>query len=463
MIIPRPTGRGITLLGLAAATYFAGRLVGTWELYLFAFAFLAVVVVCWILVIFTGQRVKVERSLLPERPVAGDEVEFSFQVMNRSLLPGPQLTLRSRLEAMCPTLLEIEVEGLGPRGTQRVEARCAPAMRGVHTLPPVQALAEDPLGIAAAVHQVSESQAVTVYPRIVSLESCALFPEIGLRHDWTGHHGLASPGSSEFRGIRPHQPGEPLSHIDWKSTAKTGVLMLREMDDPAGNNVTLLLDGTASQVVGGLPETNFELAVRAAGSVGDFAIRANRSVSLLCHEHNWRAVRMTPDGGGRRLLLDTLAQTAPSAGSPLVKGVRHLRASRSGLLQAESVAVIAISLDRQLVSDLLALRHEGVRLAFLYVVGASFHDYGRDHGTASLLPFLPSKRRDRASDATPSKWAEAMSASRYLSTDERALLLSLSSAGIPCLSLTAGDDLAQSLSLWPGDRDQRRYSAGKPR
>ena len=38
--------------------------------------------------------------------------------------------------------------------------------------------------------------------------------------------------ASEFRGIRPHHPGEPLSRVDWKSTARTGNLMLREMDDP---------------------------------------------------------------------------------------------------------------------------------------------------------------------------------------------------------------------------------------
>ena len=37
--MPRPTGRGFGVLGLAAGTYLAGRVVGTWELYLFAFAF----------------------------------------------------------------------------------------------------------------------------------------------------------------------------------------------------------------------------------------------------------------------------------------------------------------------------------------------------------------------------------------------------------------------------------------
>jgi len=37
--MPRPTGRGFALLGLAAATYLAGRVVGTWELYLVGLRF----------------------------------------------------------------------------------------------------------------------------------------------------------------------------------------------------------------------------------------------------------------------------------------------------------------------------------------------------------------------------------------------------------------------------------------
>ena len=74
--MPRPTMRGLALLGLAGGTYIAGRVVGTWELYLFAFAFAAAVFVSWLLVIATGRRIRVTRVLVPDRPVAGDEPEL---------------------------------------------------------------------------------------------------------------------------------------------------------------------------------------------------------------------------------------------------------------------------------------------------------------------------------------------------------------------------------------------------
>jgi uncharacterized protein (DUF58 family) len=274
--MPRPTGRGFALLGLAAGAYVAGRMVGTWELYLFAFAFLATVIVSWLLVIATGRRIQVSRAVAPERPVAGDEPEFTFVVKNASLLLGPQLTLRSPMAGLSAEDLELEIESLAPRRSKVLKTHTGRVNRGVHLLPPVQAVAEDPLGIASAGHRVSDPLPVTVYPRVAFLESCALYPDMGLKHDWSGQHGLLTPGASEFRGIRPHQPGEPLSHIDWKSTAKTGILMLREMEEPAGADVTILLDGTAGQLLGQPPDTNFELAVRAAGSIADFALRAGR-------------------------------------------------------------------------------------------------------------------------------------------------------------------------------------------
>lgn len=466
--MPRPTGRGFALLGLAAGTYLAGRVVGTWELYLFAFAFLAAVIISWLLVAATGRRVRVTRTVTPERPVAGDEPELSLLVENTSFLPGPHLTLRNQLVGLSAGDLELEVESLAPRGEKTIRTHIGRVNRGVHTLPAAQVVAEDPLGIASTVHRVSASLPVTVYPRIALLESCALYPEIGLKHDWGGQYGLPAPGASEFKGIRPHQPGEPLSHIDWKSTAKTGVLMLREMEEPAGADITLLLDGTAQQVLGEPPYSNFELAVRATGSIADFALRAGRGVSLLRHEHTWRQTRLTADGGGRRTLLEALAEARPNALAPLANALRHLRFDGPHLLRSQSVAVVSLSLDHQLVRAFAGLREKGMRLMFLYVVGASFAGVkdGAGAGSSSLLPFLPPRdpagvAPDGTAPPSPTqpepRAGVAPTAQVGLSPEARSLLLSLSSAGVPCLTLSHGDDLIRALSLWGTGR--KRASA----
>ena len=383
-----PTPRGYAVLALAAATYFAARIVGTWELYLFAFAFLAAFVLSWLSVIATGRRLSATRAIMPERPVAGDEPELVVTLKNASLLPGPELTLRNQLGGMSDDELEIEVEGMAPRATQVLKGITGRVNRGVHVLPRAEVVAEDHLGLSRSLHKISEPLIVTVLPRIVRLDSCALYPDIGLRHDWNGRQALSALGASEFRGIRPHQPGEPLSHIDWKSTAKTGNLMIREMDEPAGADVTLLLDGTADRLQGEAPDSNFELAVRVSGSLADYVLRANRGVSLLCHERNWRQIRLTADGNGRRALLQTLAETKPNAGAPLVNALRHLRTDGPHLLRSQSITVVSISIDRHLVRALHQLQDDGAKLAFVYVSGGGFTTHAGGEKSA-LLPFLP--------------------------------------------------------------------------
>jgi uncharacterized protein (DUF58 family) len=461
-VIPRPTGRGLGLLGLAAGSYVAGRIVGTWELYLFAFAFLAAFIVSWLLVTLAGRGVRVTRSLVPERPVAGDEPDYSVTIRNASLLPGPQLTLRTLTGGLSEDDLQAETESMGPRGRRNLRTRMGRVNRGVHELPAMEAVAEDPLGLVRATHKVGEPMAVTVYPRVAFLRNSVLHPELGLKRDWAGQKGLLTPGASEFRGIRPHQPGEPLSHIDWKSTARTGVLMLREMEEPAGADITLLLDGSADQVVGRPPETNFELAVRAAGSIADYALRAGRGVTLICHEADRRQVRLTPDGGGRRALLETLAQAQANATAPLALVLRSLLSDRLSPLRSQSLTLVGMTLDAQMARALESLREDGVQLSFVYVPGFSFA------GTAGLLPFLPPReaagnaglrgqrprgRRGAAGEAGGAQGgAQPRPIPGELPVETRALLMQLSSAGVRCVDLAYGDDLVQGLSPWQGSR-----------
>lgn len=461
--MPRPTARGLALLGFAAASYVAGRVVGTWELYFFAFAFAAAVVIAWILLVATGQRVVVTRLLQPERPVAGDKPLLRLMVRNRSWLPGPELTLHILLAGLGPEDIETEVGSLAPRAQQLITIRLDRVLRGLHRLPAIKATAEDPLGLATATRRVSNSMVVTVHPRLALLESCALYPQTGLRFDWGGRHAVPFLGAAEFRGIRPHQPGEPLSRIDWKSTARTGTLMLRETEEPAGSEVTVLLDGSATSVVGEMPHSNYELALQAAGSVADFALRAGRGVNLLRHERELQRIKLSPDAGGRIRLLDVLAAACPDSHAPLRQSLLRLR--------TQSVTVVTLSLDRQLMQTLVALAEEGVHLTLLHVVGRDFSGAAAE-AAAPLLPFLPPRpphetepfEAGRSVLRDPPDWEGPRGHDRRspgydrdapLSPEDRSSMLRLAAAGVISVTLRRGDDLGQVLSLGRNPRQSR--------
>jgi uncharacterized protein (DUF58 family) len=405
----RPTARGKAILAVIVGTYVAARTFGTWELYMLSLAFLGALLVSWLLVWEGGRKLVAWRETEPDQPKARDSLLLSFLVKNGSALPGLQVTLRGATGDLFGGDQDVEFESLGPRGGRVVTLDPQPARRGVHRLPALVAEAEDPLGLMCARRSLGDPLRLTVYPRLVELQSCALFADMGVRRGLR-RRGLTTLGGAEFRSIRPHYPGEPLNHVDWKATARTGSLMLREMDDPASGDITVLLDETAAHVVGEPPETSFELAVEAAGAVADFALRAGRGVHLLLRDDRWSQTRLAPNTGGRHRLLEILAEATPRARSQLGTSLPSLIARGRPPMRTRTVTLVVMRVDTVLVRSLFALRESGLRVSVIHVVADSF----------------------RA--ATP--------------TDEsRAPLLSLASAGVPCLSLERGDDLRSALSL----------------
>jgi len=315
----RPTARGAALLAVGAATYAAARIIGTWELYLLAFAFAAAVFVAWTHVLIAGRRLRITRGAVPPQPVAGDPLRLSFAARNGSVLPGLQVTLtqaRGELGGERP----VELGSLGPRAEQVTTEGPWPAPRGIHHLRAPVAAIEDPLGLVRGRRRL-DALDIVVPPRLAHLGSCVLFADQD--GSGAGRRRLPSLRGSEFRGIRPHYPGEPLNRVDWKATAKTGSLMLRETEEAASGDVAVLLNGASRQVGGELPETNFELAVQAAGSIADYALRAGQATTLLVPENEWQPVRLAADARGHDRLLEMLAGAGPRGYTQLGRHCRR--------------------------------------------------------------------------------------------------------------------------------------------
>jgi hypothetical protein len=143
-------------------------------------------------------------------------------------------------------------------------------------------------------------------------------------------------------------------------------------------------------------------------------------------------------------MLETLAETRANASAPLGMVVRNLLVDRLSPLRSQTLTLVSMTLDRHMTRALLGLREDGVKLAFLYVPGFSFGG----GAISSLLPFLPGEA-SRSHAPAPE-----------MPADIRALLLSLSSAGVRCLTLKQGDDLAKGLSAWQGGRPGRAAAGG---
>jgi uncharacterized protein (DUF58 family) len=103
-----------------------------------------------------------------------------------------------------------------------------------------------------------------------------------------------------FHAIREYVPGDGQRHIHWKSTAKTGRLMVRQFEESRRARMAVLLGTNPLEFA--TPD-EFELAVSVAGSLGTRAIRDGRDVSVLVSGSS-RGIRKLSSTTARFLLDD---------------------------------------------------------------------------------------------------------------------------------------------------------------
>lgn len=419
-----PTGRGIGLLLVAMGTYVGGRLVGTYELYLVALSLAALVVIALVYVLTSNRRLAVRRTFDPPTLFSGDEAVLALELRNPSLLPTSPLRVREQLRDVTGSDVILELPPQRPRGTHRETVTLPPARRGVHTLPASRVTLSDPLGIASWSHDSGTGQPLVVLPRIVHLRSCVLFGVHRLGPGARSRSSLAHT-SLELRSVRPHQPGEPLSRIDWKSTAKTGVLMLREVEEPARSDVLIALEGSAAGVAGTAPDTSYELAVATVGTLGDYVLREGYTVDLLQHGAHGRVERFEGHAEGGIGLLRALADSQPDAETPFAA---FLRRHHTALTRGVALVVVTATIDDDLLALLAELHDRGLPVSLVLIEPQGFRAREPAPGTRPAPP-----APDRPAEST-------------LDVATKRRLLRLQAAGVVSLTLTRGADLEAALA-----------------
>ncbi len=207
----------------------------------------------------------------------------------------------------------------------------------------------DPFGMCELTRSFAAVDELVVTPVISPL------PGIGLGGEWAGggdtqSRAVASSGEDDA-STREYRYGDDLRKVHWKSTARTGELMVRREEQPWQSRATLLLDTRSSAHFGDGPGSSFEWAVAAAASVG---------VHLA---HGGYTLRFVTDAGvdvqtpgassSETLLLDHLAVVEPSRSGSLARAASRLhRGGGEGLV----VAVLG-TLDAEEALAIGRLRH----------------------------------------------------------------------------------------------------------
>jgi uncharacterized protein (DUF58 family) len=283
----------VTVLGwqvLAAGLGFGiiGALLGWEETITAAAAALALILVAAVFVVGRTSY-GVAMDLAKTRVEVGEMAVGSITVSNisaRPLLPAAiELPVGSGTASFA-------VPRLRPEDIHEDLFTIPTAVRSVIKVGPVRSVRADPLRLLSRQVTLTDAVDLFVHPRTVSLAGSAE----GLIRDLEGMPTTNLTNADvSFHALRDYVPGDDRRHIHWKTTARTGKLMVRQFEETRRSHLAMALSTNLDEYAAG---EDLELAISAAASIGKQAIREQREISVMTQDGRLRTdtARVLLDG-----------------------------------------------------------------------------------------------------------------------------------------------------------------------
>lgn len=288
--------------------------------------------------------VEISREITPRQVSRGDTAICVLTVVNTGR------RTRRRLEAVesyGSETVPVRLPRLRPDERRTVSYRLPTQRRGEIPVGPLWVTRSDPLRMVRRRHRCGSVESMLVWPRVTTLPMIAF----GRTQHLEGTTSDTAPsGTVTFHTLREYVPGDDQRHIHWRSTARTGRLMVRHLVDASRPQTTLVLD-TDPAAYGENAIDHFENAVDAVASVAMASARQSFPVRIVTTGGPGLATKGSPRDA--RVLLDWLSRVqldaVPSSLAATLEGLR--RARGAGLL-----AVVTGALDSPALAGLATLK-----------------------------------------------------------------------------------------------------------
>ncbi|MCR2801430.1 DUF58 domain-containing protein [Microbacterium sp. zg-Y818] len=265
------TPAGWLLLTAAAAGIGLGLAFG-WVEFTVAGAIATALLLLSVPFLFSARAYDVDLTLGHDRVVAGAQVQGTLRVTNI----GRGIALPGRIDVpVGEGLVDVYVPILR-HGHEHVQQVVVPAeRRGVITVGPAHTVRGDPLGILKREATWDDTHTLYIHPVTTALHSTST----GFIRDLEGQASrMIVDADISFHALREYVPGDSPRQIHWKSTAKTGTLMVRQYEETRRSRMIVALALGEGEYG---TDDEFELAVSAAASIGIRGIRDGRDVDVV--------------------------------------------------------------------------------------------------------------------------------------------------------------------------------------
>ena len=353
------TRRGWLTLLLGAATYVVAWLFGAKALYPVAtglvLAPLAAVAWVWL----AAGPMRLQRRAGKGVLLEGGDVWVGLDVQPESRIPAAGIAITETIARFGDQVTTLARTGTGYRGTYVLER----VPRGRYVVEQARATVDDPFGLARMDVELDARGSLLVYPRLVPLDR--LFSESGAHAQDGRRLLLRRPSGFDLHSVREYEQGESLRKVHWKTTARRGQLMVKELEDAPRDEIAVILDADASAVV----EDSFDVQVRAAGSILRTHAAHSRRAVLAVNSASRPSVRVTSLDGDWLAALAVLAEAEADGTRPVVEMLSRESGPAS---RAVETVVITARLSGALATKLVQRSLAAQGISIVWVDSASF-------------------------------------------------------------------------------------------
>lgn len=280
------TGIGWITLLLGATALIAGLVFRWREVIIVGVAALLLMALA-VLFVLGRTRYRIELDLAYTRVVVGERALGRIEIHsshNRTLAPAS-------IEVPVGTAVAtFDLPRMEP-GDMHEDIFAIPTRRrAVLQVGPVRSVRADPMSLLRRQVKWTDPVELFVHPKTVHLETSAH----GLVRDLEGITSRELTASDiSFHALRDYVAGDDRRYVHWKSSARTGKLMVRQFEQTKRSVLALGISSSPDDY--GTPE-EFEIAISVLGSLGLQAIRDEMDLTVTSSEGR------LPVAGSKRLL-----------------------------------------------------------------------------------------------------------------------------------------------------------------
>ena len=226
-----------------------------------------------------GRRLGYRRIDSTLRCFRGSDLEITTEFSNRGFLPVNNFRYSDPPGSLYPTDVPRGSINLLPGQKIRLSHRVDARQRGRFRVGPLRINGRDPLGFFRYEKIHDDYAECIVYPKVYPLE---FLIETGLPAGSLKTENPLYEDVSRYKSIREYVPGDSISHISWKHSAKTGELFTREFLPTYNFSTLLVLNLVAADYELKQRYARIERMIELAASLTFYICREKQQTGLIC-------------------------------------------------------------------------------------------------------------------------------------------------------------------------------------